>query len=106
LQVCEGGVAIISFPVKPVTGKSAGTNVVRHMRNQFPEGSTVPGWACVADLKIIKKSCKELVALTDKHGWKKVLLPRPGCGAGELQWAEVKKVIEKYLDNRFVSVTY
>ena len=106
LQVHPSGVNVLSFPVKPVSSQSNGSNVVRHMRSQFPAGTTVPGWACVADLAIIRQSCKELKALADEHGWQTIALPRPGCGAGELSWEEVKPILEEELDERFVSVTY
>jgi hypothetical protein len=92
---------IVSFPVKPVLVISNGNNVVGHMASRFPRGVVVPGWAAVADIKIIAKSCAELVALTDSVGWKTVVLPRPGCGAGELFWEQVSPVLEATLDDRF-----
>ena len=63
---------IVSFPVKPVEG---------------PNGE--PGWRCRADIEIIRTSCKQLVEVTDKFGFKTVVLPRPGCGNGQLKWERV-----------------
>lgn len=95
---------IVSFPVKPITEVSDGTNFVRH--KFFAEGTIVPGWACKANVDLIVRSCEQLVKLADQYGWKKVLIPRPGCGAGELNWNQVRKVIEPLLDDRFVVCTY
>jgi hypothetical protein len=102
------GVQILSFPVKTdmeyiVTNKAY---IVKHMQNKFALGSNVPGWACVADISIIEKSAKRLVKLADKNGWKKILLPRPGCGAGELSWNKVQPVLNSILDDRFYAVTF
>lgn len=98
---------IISFPVK--TDKLFVTRpeqIVAHQRRNFQLPATVPGWACVADIRIIRRSAEQLVKLTDKMGYKNVLLPRPGCGAGELEWQQVRPVIANILDDRFTTITY
>ena len=101
-------VLIVTFPVKPISAKCSASkdNVVRHMRDRFNPGQAVPGWACVADLEIIEQSCRELVKFTDDFIGKaspgQVFMPRPGCGAGELSWEDVKVILQRYLDERFV----
>ncbi len=69
---------IITFPVK------------HHWRNQ-------------ADIQLIEKSCQDL-----SNRWKSpydiLYMVRPGCGNGGLNWADVKPILEKYLDDRFVVV--
>lgn len=62
-------------------------------------------WWEVADLELIRQSAHQLVKLTTKLGWRKVVLPRPGAGNGKLEWAQVKEVIEPILDGRFIIVT-
>jgi hypothetical protein len=47
-------------------------------------------------LAIIERSAKELAALV---GDKTTVLPRPGCAPGELNWEDVKKVLEFLPDN-------
>lgn len=94
----EGSRIWLSFPVKPHHVISDGSNFVSHMN--FKVGAFVPGWAAKANLAIIFESCKQLMALIDERGWKKVLLPRPGCGAGELTWEAVRETIEPVLDDR------
>lgn len=74
--------AIVSFPVK------------RH-------------WHEMADLALIAQSAFQLLALVDGGiGWKRILLPRPGCGNGGLRWVDVKPLIEQILDDRFVAVDF
>ena len=67
---------------------------------------TKHNWWEIADIDLIEKSCKELVELADKFGYKKILLPRPGCGNGKLKWNDVKVVLEKYLDDRFYIISF
>ena len=61
-------------------------------------------WQEMADFELIYRSCKELIALADRHGWTQVVLPRPGCGNGGLSWVVVQP-IGLILDDRFIVVT-
>lgn len=76
------------------------------MRSRFNPGDWVPGWACVADEVIIKRSAEELVSFAGTYGWSQVILPRPGCGAGELSWEQVKPILTQVLDDRFYVITF
>ena len=53
------------------------------------------------DLQVITRSARELAELV---GTAKTLLPRPGCGDGELAWADVSKAIS-FLPDTVVVVT-
>ncbi len=62
-------------------------------------------WRSDADIFLIKRSAQELVALLKNNSAKRVLMTRPGCGNGNLQWSEVKIAIQDILsDNKFVIV--
>lgn len=87
-----------------------GANVVA---TQFQEGN--PYWLVSfptkvhpsedSTLELIETSAHTLVEITDFQGWKKVVLPRPGCGLGSLVWPDVRPVIEPILDDRFIVIT-
>lgn len=62
-------------------------------------------WKQPADINLIRRSCEELMEIMDPE-WKRVLLPRPGCGAGQLKWEDVKPIIGEILDDRIIVVTY
>ena len=49
----------------------------------FPVKDT---WQEPAKIDLIVRSAGELVELTNQHGWDKVVMPRPGCGNGQLGW--------------------
>ena len=86
----------------------------------FPEYRllTMPvkhNWYEKADLELIERSCQELKEhvdyLTDSLLFDKAIerplviaMVRPGCGNGQLNWIDVKPLIEPYLDDRFVVV--
>ena len=64
-------------------------------------------WAMDADLYLIRRSCLELKTLAGLYQLSRVYLPRPGCGNGNLQWKDVKPVLEMHLygdDDRFIVV--
>lgn len=57
-------------------------------------------WRNPSDLKLIEKSSRELMKLTEQTGWSNVALTKPGCGMGQLKWEDVRAVIEPILDDR------
>lgn len=63
-------------------------------------------WREEADLQIIRRSAGQLARLVDKFGYQKVVMPRPGCGNGRLEWADVRPLLETALDDRFTVVTF
>ncbi|MDD2270639.1 MAG: ADP-ribose-binding protein [Desulfuromonadaceae bacterium] len=57
------------------------------------------------DLSIIARSAEELRLLTDRSGWERVVVPRPGCGGGGLAWRDVKPLLLPWFDERFVVIS-
>lgn len=107
ILVIKNETYLVAFPVKPICEKfESNSQVVKHMQGKFTQGQLIPGWACVASMPIIEKSALELVDMVNFKGWTNVVLPRPGCGAGELSWDIVRFVLEGILDDRFTCVTF
>ena len=82
--------------------------VVSHARGKYPIGLSVSGFHCVASAEIIRRSCQELVAEVNKAGYKHVLLPIPGCCAGELSFNKdgIREICESALDDRFFMMSF
>ncbi|HEY5267647.1 MAG TPA: hypothetical protein VII94_00755 [Candidatus Saccharimonadales bacterium] len=59
-----------------------------------------------AKLNLIERSAKELKVLVERFELRNVVCPRPGVGIGNLPWADVKSIIEKYFDDRFTIVSF
>ncbi|MEZ4600081.1 MAG: ADP-ribose-binding protein [Syntrophotaleaceae bacterium] len=57
------------------------------------------------DLRLIERSCQELLALVAAQGWPEVVLPRPGCGTGGLEWPTVRPLLESCFDDRFLIIS-
>lgn len=104
----KGNQRLVTFPVKPISEicKPDKSNVVKYKQHDFKPGDVVPGWACVADIKLIEESAHKLVILANMNRWTKVIVPRAGCGCGELDWEDVRKVLEPILDDRFHVITF
>ena len=100
---------LLSFPVKPSSIiMSDPAEVVSHARDKYSIGLPVPGFHCVASVELIERSCKELVAWTDAAKYRHVVLPIPGCGAGELSyWKDgIRDLCERILDDRFFMMSF
>lgn len=66
-------------------------------------------WWEKADISLIERSAEQLRDFFDatiKDYPVPVCLVRPGCGNGQLDWKDVRPVLEKYLDDRFVIVQW
>ena len=57
-------------------------------------------WRDQANLELIERSASQIRGLMISP----IYLVRPGCGAGQLDWAEVKPRLEHYLDDGFTVV--
>lgn len=56
------------------------------------------------DPRLIVRSARELVALADEQGWQRILVPRPGCGGGGLDWREIRPLLASLFDDRFILI--
>ena len=63
-------------------------------------------WYEKASLLLIETSVKYFIQSVNNAFLPNVAIymVRPGCGNGQLDWAEVKPILEKYLDDRFIVV--
>ena len=59
-------------------------------------------WDGEVDLKLVEESCKDLVESTMPNIT--VALPPMGCGADGKTWEDIKKIMAKHFDDRFVIV--
>jgi len=61
-------------------------------------------WYQEANIDLIEVSALELANCVRTAGYKRIYMPRVGCGNGRLSWDVVRPVLIEYLDNRFIIV--
>ncbi len=65
-------------------------------------------WYEDADIELIRRSALQLKEVMDTFRIERVVIPRPGCGNGGLDWeTQVKPVLEEiWTDDRFQVITW
>lgn len=95
----------------PALLKTLGSLIKQHGNHVFDLGHQIVSFPVeedpyqVPEMRLIDQSCRELVKLVDYKGWQKVVVPRPGCGGGGLEWTDVRTVLARHFDERFYVIT-
>lgn len=62
-------------------------------------------WRDPSDVKLIEAGVTALIDQAGGFGWRTIVLPRLGCGLGQLDWeVQVRPLLADLLDDRFVVV--
>lgn len=84
----------------------SGNKVYMNLLNKIFSFPVKDHWWEKGNLKLIEKSAIELAAIMNSFPiLKRVYIPRPGCGNGKLKWEDVKPILEKHWDDRFIVIT-
>jgi len=59
-----------------------------------------------ASVLLVKNSCLSLARLIEDNKFDTVYLPKPGCGAGNLSWEDIKPDVERILGRYNVVIIY
>lgn len=81
-------------------------NVVQFITDNLLVFPVKYNWWENADIDLIIKSAKALKAISDNNKETIYLLPRPGCGCGNLKWEDVKENIVNILPDNVAVITY
>ena len=98
--------ATLQYPgISKVLGNLINTNGnnVHRIREGVYSFPVKHNWWEEADIELIKRSCLEISNLAKERT---IVIPRMGCGCGRLKWQDVKKEVEKLLDDRFCIITF
>jgi len=100
----HNGVFVFSFP----TDKVNEVEKKKEYNFVFTFPTKYNYWDNVADFKRIELSTFQLVKalnqLEKRLGIEKVVVPRVGCGSGNLNWKEVQPILFNLLDERFIVI--
>lgn len=86
-----------------------GNRVMRLARYRGADLASFPvkhHWHEQADPELIRRSAHQLVAVAEKFDYQKIVIPRPGCGNGALQWNDVRAIVSEILDDHFRVITF
>lgn len=86
--ICLHPERLLLFPTKPLADDPA------------------MSWKQESSLKLIQKNLIDLRDICNMEGIKKVAMGYPGCGNGRLCEAQVRPLLNRYLNPRFTVVTY
>lgn len=79
---------LIAIPVKPsfqkIENLNQKKNLLPKVRSLYGVGEFVPGFYCMADIKLIESSLNQLVVFIEKNSLSTVFIPLLGCGNGRL----------------------
>jgi hypothetical protein len=107
------GIAFEATQRYPTLQKEWGEKI-QQTSHQQPSLIISPKWKLIAfpvkyhfrdqaDINLILRSTLQLLDVTSGLKGGRILLPRPGCGNGRLDWAEVGPMLKHYLTNdRFI----
>ena len=62
-------------------------------------------WRFPSEINLIKRSAQLLRFQIEAMDWRNVLLPRPGCANGGLQWENVKPMLDAIFDDRVTIIS-
>ena len=77
-------------------------NIVSHLTAQLYSFPVKEHWADRANMRLIKRSVSSLKEMIKENPNLVYILPRPGCGNGNLKWKNVKPLLEDLPDNVWV----
>lgn len=86
--------------------KKRGNRVVVFWDKRLATFPTKHVWWEKSDPELIRKSARTLAAIAKAHPTTFFYLPRPGCGNGKLDWAEVRPMVASILPDNVVVVNY
>lgn len=105
IESVKASMATSFYPLIPYVNTSSDTSL-RYTLIAFPTKVSVAD--ATADIDLIKTSAEKLMEFLNLNpDISEVILPRPGCGIGGLDWdSQVRPVIDEIVDDRVTVITF